>query len=474
MFKSYTQAIQQTPWRIACIKKLLKTDRQILALRPGKGKTALCYAVVKLQKLKTLVISTKQAIENEWLRQYAQWDEFKGLNVVSLRDGFCENFDVACINYEQLHNLKKLVDLKTIQCVVLDESASVKHLKSNRTRRVVDAFQKNFDVKIIMCDGVLSGERILDAYNQLKVLSCHEKLGVTQSQFKAFYPTLIKLEEAVLPDNEIKFKNEVASFAKVASPHIFAQKEVDVSQYITDKFYNIVPDKATHDAIKSMLNGYILQIAENTNDISSFIHAPNQLAVRQKILQICSGAVYKNTKFIDPKTQEYKEVVYKDQDDRSHFISSNKVKFLRSLLNTNTAKPMLVVYRYKIDKAQIQQEFGTSNILEDLNEVDSTRLIKKFRNGEIPHIFINFQKHCKGINLHGACNDVVMFTQSEVYNVYRQAIGRVWNRGDVLNKLTVHHLITHSIEKKLFEMRKAKQHLDITLNDKLAAGNGQI
>ena len=171
----------------------------------GKSLTALAY-VNKLNIRKTLVVSTKTAVQGTWPQEIKKHTNFKytlligdkkkklaslyhGLKVSMTSSGFyhsaINNNVIFLINFDGVKNIFNELLQADFDFIIVDESTKVKSPKTMRTK-ILWALGKNINKKCIMT-GFPITENISEIYSQIKFLDNGECFGNSYFSFMEMY-----------------------------------------------------------------------------------------------------------------------------------------------------------------------------------------------------------------------------------------------------------------------------------------------
>lgn len=166
------------------------------------------------------------------------------------------------------------------------------------------------------------------------------------------------------------------------------------------------------------------------------ISAVNKAAVVNKLLQISSGAVY----------TEDKEIV--------EFDATPRMNVLLEILEETTRKVIIfALYRSSIDiilQFLIKNGHATETIHGDVSATRRGDIINRFQNAQDPRVLVmQPQATAHGITL-TAADTVVFFGPLMSVEQYTQCIARADRQGQNSDKVTVVHIQSSPIEKKMF------------------------
>jgi SNF2 family DNA or RNA helicase len=177
------------------------------------------------------------------------------------------------------------------------------------------------------------------------------------------------------------------------------------------------------------------------------IWAANNAVQSAKLKQIANGTVY----------NEDRDIVE---------VHDAKLEALDSLVEELGGRPLLVIYEYLHDLARLKHAYPKAPSIggqPTQNELWMT--IDAWNRGEIPVLLLHPKSGGHGLNLQdGGCRDICWYSITFDYELYQQAIQRVWRQG-VKNSVIVHHIIANKtideriVEKVLVEKAEVQMNL---------------
>ena len=156
-----------------------------------------------------------------------------------------------------------------------------------------------------------------------------------------------------------------------------------------------------------------MQIDEDEIDVTSAV------ALSNKLLQFCNGAVYK--------------------DDREEYVEvhNKKIEALLEILESLQGQSVLVFYNFRHDLERIEKELKKLKlrygILKDSND------IAKWNNRELDVLLAHPASAAYGLNLQDGGNHIVWFGLNYSLELYQQANARLYRQGQQ-NTVFIHNL----------------------------------
>ena len=157
-----------------------------------------------------------------------------------------------------------------------------------------------------------------------------------------------------------------------------------------------------------------MQIDEDEIDVTSAV------ALSNKLLQFCNGAVYK--------------------DDRKEYVEvhNKKIEAFLEILESLQGQSVLVFYNFRHDLERIEKELKKLKlrygILKDSND------IAKWNNRELDVLLAHPASAAYGLNLQDGGNHIVWFGLNYSLELYQQANARLYRQGQQ-NTVFIHNLV---------------------------------
>jgi SNF2 family DNA or RNA helicase len=305
---------------------------------PGTGKTYVrIMAFAKRRKAKggcMLVLAPRSLLRSVWLADFKKFAPHLKVVVADAANrekAFAEDADVYVTNIDAAKWLsaKKPPFFKKFSELAVDESTGYKHHTSQRSKAAAK-ISKYFEFKCCMT-GTPNSNTICDVWHQMMLLDEGKRLGFSFYKFRDSVCTPKQVgRSAQMVKWEDKEGAEEAVFGLISDVVVRHKFEdcVDIPanhQYRLD--YELTPKQ-----LKAYLELEITQMLTLTSNKQTNVTAINAAAVRTKLLQIASGAVYDGTgKYIVIDRARY-ELVLDLVEQRKHSLVLFQWKHQRDLL----------------------------------------------------------------------------------------------------------------------------------------------
>lgn len=414
------------PYQRYCIERLLVDPALGLLLDMGLGKTAVVLSAVNDLKFnrfavsKVLVIAPKKVAEATWSKEAAKWDHLKLLRVIPVLGSLQKRIralntpaDIYVINRE---NVPWIVEYYRnawpFDMVVADESSSFKNHKAKRFKALT--WVRKHISRFVCLTGTPAPNGLLDLWAQIYLLDGGQRLGKQITQFRERY------FEPDQRDRERVFSYMLRPGADDAIQQLIG--DICVSMKAED--YIDLPDcisvtvpvlldpkaKASYDELEKKM---ILEIGDETIDAGSAAVLTN------KLLQLCSGAVYN----AERETIE---------------IHDCKIEAFLELVEGLNGQPALVFYNFQHDLARIKKALSGAGLR--IRELKGPQDEDDWNARKIDILLAHPASCAYGLNLQQGGNHVIWFSLNWSLELYQQANKRLHRQGQT-EKVILHHLI---------------------------------
>jgi SNF2 family DNA or RNA helicase len=385
------------------VKHIADNPRCAIWASMGMGKTSSTLtAVVNLDLMEdvypVLVLAPLRVARNTWPAEVRKWDHTKHLRVSPIvgtveerRMACARKADVYTTNYDNLVWLVEYYgDRWPFRTVISDESTRLKSYRTKQGGVRTQALGTIAFTKIkrfVELTGTPAPNGLKDLWGQLWFVDGGLRLGRTYSAFMSRW-----------------FGRDYDGYGVTAFKH--AQDEiqaklkdvcltVDAKDYfdLADPIVKTVPFKLpvrARNLYDEMEKELFMMVEEHE------VEAFNAAAKTQKLLQLCSGAVY-----VDP-------LVETDNDKRSKewkLVHDEKLDVLESIVEEANGMPVLVAYHFKSDLARLLKRFPQGRHLDTNPKTEDD-----WNAGKLPLLFAHPASAGHGLNLQYGGNILVYFS----------------------------------------------------------------
>ncbi len=409
-----------------CIQRMIQDPYLGEFLDMGLGKTVITLTAVNDLKYnrfeinKVLVIAPKKVAEATWSKEAAKWDHLKHLRISLVLGSEKQRIralntpaDLYIINRE---NVVWVVEYYRnawpFDMVVIDESSSFKSHQAKRFKALT--WVRPHIKRLVELTGTPAPNGLIDLWAQLYLLDEGERLGKRIGQFRERYF-----------DPDKRNAQQVFSYApKPGADEVIRQLIGDICISMKAEDYLQLPDIITDD-IPVMLDAaalrqyrqlereMLLQVDESTIDVGTAV------ALSNKLLQLCNGAVY-------------------DDAGAAVEIHRCKIEAFLELIEQLNGQPALVFYNFKHDLARLEAALQKSGLR--VRRLNGPQDETDWNNLQIDILLAHPASCAYGLNLQDGGNHVIWFGLSWSLELYQQANKRLHRQGQT-QKVIVHHLV---------------------------------
>lgn len=392
----------------------------------GLGKTVITLTAIndlkynRFQVNKALVIEPKKVAEDTWTREQEKWEHLNLLRIEPVLGSLSKRVkalntpaDIYVINRE---NTEWLVDYYKndwpFDMVIIDELSSFKNQNSKRFRALKCI--RPLIKKIIGLTGTPAPNGYIDLWAQIYLLDEGERLGKYITHYR---------EDYFKPDK--RDAQRIFTYKpKDKSVDLIKNKISDICISLSAKDYLQMPDKVIDNRFikldskvqkqyEEFEKEMFLQLDEDEIDVTSAV------ALSNKLLQFCNGAVYKED------GQEYAE------------IHDCKIEALIELIEEAQGQPLLIFYNFRHDLERIQKALKKLKLR--IGVLKDSQDIAKWNNKELDILLAHPASTAYGLNLQDGGNRIVWFGLNWSLELYQQANARLYRQGQQ-NTVFIHNL----------------------------------
>ena len=384
----------------------------------GLGKTAATLHTVKAQLLageikRALVVAPLRVATLTWPSEVEKWDIGAGLRVNVLRTpGAFKRLHepgLHVINYEALPKLCEAVKERgkwPFETVVFDESTRAKNHQSKRVNALRPLLR--CAGKRIALTGTPAPNSLLDLFAQVRLLDDGKRLGESFDAFKRrhFHP-IDYMEYDWRPNDD--------------TPAWLQERLADLSIVQTSEEYLDIPDTHVED-VDVPLPAACRDVYEELERelIATFkgsdILGVNAAVLTQRLLQVCSGAIYH-----DDGTEGEERAV--------HALHGAKIKAVDALRKRHAGEPILVACNFRHEQERIARLPGCVRFDSAKSDKAQQALVDKWNAGDVPILVSDPRSIGHGLNLQHGGRVVVWFSPTYSRENYDQFNARLARRG---------------------------------------------
>ena len=415
-------------YQLNAVKFLLSRGSSQLWLDPGLGKTSISLKTIqelhKAQQIKrVLIIAPLRPVYAVWPEEIRKWDDFRHMPYTILHGqhkdkAFESPALIHIINFDGLAWLSKMVKKHPSKfpydMLIVDE---ISYLKNTRTQRfkALATMLDNFKRRIGLT-GSPAPNSLLDIFGPQLVIDRGATFGKYVTHFRTafFFPTGYGGYTWILqPGAEKKIHGLLAN--KVL--RMAAKDYLDLPELIMNKVYVTLPEPAMK-LYKELEKKLMTDINEGT------VTASTAAVAIGKCQQIANGAVY-----LDGPEKEVSE------------IHDAKLEAVEELVSGLEGQPCLIAFHFQHDLKRLKKLFPDAAVIgSGVTGDELLSIVERWNTGQIPVLLAHPQSAGHGLNLQGAGNAVIWFSNTWSLEHHDQFIRRLWRQGQ-RNNIIVHNII---------------------------------
>lgn len=433
-------------WKHQAESRRFVKDKPIVfdASDPGTGKTRVHieHFAEDIGRGRLLVVAPKKILKSAWGNDIGKFASNLGCTYAYADrrdDAFATKSDVVAINtdgvkwFKSKDNARWLEDFSSL---IIDESSYFKHATSDRSKALKDiAFFDGWDYKACM-SGSPTAQSITDLWHQILVLDKGKRLGTSFWGFRSATqvseqvgPSVKHVRWSDMPGIEpvvfelikdITIRHDFETVMKHVPKNHVARYPFELS-----KKAKRIYDDMEQQAFLELKGGNI-----------SAVHAA---ALRTKLLQIASGAVY-------------------DDNGSYQVIDRERYELITEL--TQTHKHSITFYNWTHQREELAKEYKSAGINfriidSTVNEHEANKIIDLYQEGRLDNVMLHYKTGAHGLTLTKGTGTI---WSSPVYEAdyFKQGRHRIW-RGD--QKQVTHTLCVeaeNTVEQIVFDRLTSK------------------
>ena len=368
---------------------LLERKHACLFYKPGKGKTFPCIDalrdVAKSKKsIKTLILSTADAIKNMWNAEIVPQNILpEGTILMSLNSAIVERTKLNLLNVKW-------------DVIIIDECHKI---KSHNTKSSKLVYQLSKKCEYVWgLSGTPRGNSDVDIYCQFHNMCISDWGNISYTQFM----NICDIEQKYFGGNVIKVPIGINERYKAGWEKNIAMytQRVDYSEEDEMPELNVNLIELPYTPTKEYL-----QVEDGVIKVGEYENTMTKLAVITKLHQAVNGYLY-----IPDKDDDSKKLIHRlHRNPKRNWLYEN-------ILN----EPTVIVYRFEADYEDIYEEMSDAGFI-------CTDNVEQFKQGKADILLLQCSR-CESFNLQ-MCKRIVFYTLDYSYIKYNQMLHRVWRMG---------------------------------------------
>lgn len=409
-----------------CIQRIIADPYLGLFIDMGLGKTVITLTAINDLKYnrfainKVLVIAPKKVAEATWSKEAAKWDHLKHLRISLVLGSEKQRIralntpaDIYIINRENVCWLVEYYrNAWPFDKVDIDESSSFKSHQAKRFKALT--WVRPHIKRLVELTGTPAPNGLMDLWAQLFLLDQGQRLGKHIGQFRERYFSPDKRNAQQVFSFQPKPGADEA-IQQLIGDICISMKAEDYLQLpdITVDDIPVVLDPAAQKKYNQLEREMLLQIDESLIDVSTAV------ALSNKLLQLCNGAVY-------------------DDAGAAVEIHRCKIEAFLELIEQLNGQPALVFYNFRHDLDRLEKALAKSGLR--VRRLNTPQDETDWNNRQIDVLLAHPASAAYGLNLQDGGNHVVWFGLNWSLELYQQANKRLHRQGQK-QKVIIHHLV---------------------------------
>ena len=411
-----------------CIDRIVNDPALGLFLDMGLGKTSITLMAIKRLKYemfcvrKVLIIAPKKVAESTWSKEAAKWKQLKCLQFSFVLGTAAQRVkalnstaDIYLINRE---NVQWLVDYYRhawpFDMVVIDESSSFKNHQAKRFKAL--KLVRSKINRIVELTGTPNPRSMMDLWAQLFLLDGGQRLGRTITSYRDAYFTPDKRSRTTIFSYALKGPGAADAIYARISDICISMKSEDYLE-LPDLVFNDIPvklDAIAQRAYDRLERDTLLEIDDDT-----VITAGTAATLRQKLLQLCNGAVY-------------------DEDGNVITVHDCKIEALLETVEQLNGQHAIICYNFKHDRERLLDALKVTPLRVEVYEGKEQEA--RWNAGQIDLMLVQPASCGYGLNLQEGGHHIIWFGLNDSLELYQQTNKRLHRQGQPY-PVIVHHLL---------------------------------
>lgn len=405
------------PYQEAMRDYLLGHPRSYCCVGLGLGKTAATLSALNDLLVdgairSALVVAPLRVAQLTWPNEVEKWDDFNWMEVENLRGQKPSGkAQIYTINYERLKDLKSL---DFCDVVIFDEITRAKNPQSKRIKGI-RALLRNHQRWGLT--GTPRPNSLLELFGQIRLLDDGKRLFPTFSRYRDayFYPT------DYMRYNWVPKKGVEGKIYQAISDITIAQlssEYLEIPDTVVEDIEITLPTRKLYEELEKEF----LAIAGKTE-----IVALNAAVLVGKLLQVCSGAIYSETKEVE-------------------ILHPAKLDALEKLLK-RLDEPALIACQFVHERNRICRTIkGAVDASTFQGDIE-----KAWNQGKIRYLVADPRSLGHGLNLQQGGRTVIWFSPIYSRELYDQFNARVARKGQLQPPLIYRLICTGTIDDVVVE-----------------------
>ena len=406
---------------------------------PGTGKTRPAIEAwhARRKRKRMLVIAPKSILESVWKNEFAKWAPGVDVAIAAATNraaAFDAGTPVVATNTDATKWVAANLDvLKNFDTLVVDESSYFKHRSSGRSKALLKI--RPYFQYVSLLTGTPNSNSVTDMWHQMLILDGGKRLG--QSFFRFQSSTCDRVQVGPRPemanwvDRPGAFEAVCSLISDISIRHEFDEC-TDIPPMKTSRVAYELPSKVRADYIH-LQDTALLQLEAGE------VRGVQASALRTKLLQLCSGAVY---------TEEGKYTL----------VDPGRYELITDLVEER--QHSLVFFNWTHQRNYLQEALGKRKIKHavidgSVSSTDRRKAVEAFQAGELQTMLLHPKSAAHGLTL---TKGTSVIWASPIYepDLFRQGLHRVRRSGQTKRTETVLVEAKNTVERVVYSRLQEK------------------
>lgn len=408
----------QKPWwshQLLTLRMYEITRRLYDASDPGTGKTRVHLEAFAMRRRAgggcLLVLAPKSLLETAWQNDAAEFIPDMSSSVAYAENraaAFAAEADLYITNSDAVNWLVKQPKsfFEKFSDIIIDEATVFKHRTSKRSKAIAKII-KYFTWRILM-SGTPDSNTITDLWHQYLLLDDGVRLGTNFFQFRQAVCEPIQVGPKV---NMIKWVDKEGAESAIAG----LVRDITIRHKFEDCMD--IPPNHTYSR-KYRTSAKLMQMYKEMEDFAvlqlrdKHISAVNAAVLRNKLLQIASGAIYAN-------------------DDGYEVLDRGRYELVLDLVEERAHSVVFFNWKHQRDEliAEAERRGVTYEVIDgDTPDQRRTGIVRAYQAGEFQTIFLHYRTGAHGLTLTRG-NAVIWSSPIYEADYFKQGKHRVYRGG---------------------------------------------
>ena len=408
-----------------------------LWLDMGLGKTvstltALVDLLASKNIKKVIIVAPLRVAQHTWGEEIANWEHLRALKFSVLAGLSAAKREQAAHSSSPIHiinreNLPWLIDYLGSEwrydAMVIDESSSFKSHSSQRWKALRKVVKSGKIKRMVQLTGTPSPNSLMELWPQIFLLDKGKRLGDTRGKFLESYcrpvgnPQWSQFE--MRPDKVDQLHGKVSDLVL----RMDAKDYLELPDRIDSNIIVPLPSKALK-AYDQMEKDFLIEMQNEE------VLAANAAVKVNKLLQVCSGAVYTENGFT--------------------VLHNAKLDALQEIIEAAN-QPVLVAYNFKSDAERIVARIKNAEVLKS-----DPKILNRWNQKKIKVMLAHPASAAHGLNLQAGGSIIVWFGVPWSLELYQQFNARLHRQGQKHPVRVIHILADVKADRAVQQVLQAK------------------